>query len=298
MFSWFITLITSDMWVDSRDGIRMVGLGFGLIMMILGLVPALTLKEKTKSFVEKQERVPVLKSMKFAFASKPFVYLVLAFFAALFAYNTVATAYIYPLRYISCLADGELFGKWNGMIESIHHVSTLLMLWPISVLSKKLGKKAICLLAPLFLVIGSIAFVFSFVAGMPWLVLIPRFLVAIGLAGLFSLIPSMIADVVDYDELRTGTRREGMFGAIFSWMLKLALASALLINGYILDGLGVDNALGMNQPEGALDTIVNLLGILPVIGAAIAFYFIYQYSLNDNRMVEIRAELEERRGVS
>ncbi len=298
MFSWFMTLILSNFWSGPEQGIRMVGLGFGLLMMILGLIPALTLKEKTKSYVKNQEKINVLKSIKFTFACKPFVFLVIAFFTALFAYNIVATAYIYPLRYYVLGDDGALFGKWNGMIEASHHIATVLMLWPISVLSKRYGKRIICLVAPIFFVLGSLANFFCYVPDLPYLVLIPRFLVAVGIAGLFVLVPSMIADVVDYDEMKTGTRREGMFGAIFSWFLKLALAIALLINGYIIDGLGVDNSLGVNQPEGSMQAIINLLAIVPVIGAVFAFYCIFKYTLSEDKMYALRTELEKRRGVN
>ncbi len=298
MFSWFYTFIYLDFWSGPSEGIRMVGLGFGLVMMVLGLIPALTLKEKTKSYVKKQEKIPVLKSIKLTFSCKPFVFLIIAFFAALFAYNTVATAYIYPLRYFVLGDDGDLFSKWNGLIEASHHIATVLMLWPISMLSKKLGKRVICMAAPIFLVLGSLANFFCYVPDMPWLVLIPRFLVAIGIAGLFVLIPSMIADVVDYDEMKTGTRREGMFGAIFSWVFKLALAIAVLINGALVDGLGINNALGINQPEGSMETIINLLGIVPIAGAIVAFYCIYKYTLTEDKMYELRAELEKRRGVN
>ena len=99
MFSWFFALIHSEFWSGPSEGIRMVGLIFGLVMIVLGIIPALTIKETTKSFVKEQQKVSVIKSVKFTFSSKPFVLLVVAFFMALFAYNTVATAYIYPLRY-------------------------------------------------------------------------------------------------------------------------------------------------------------------------------------------------------
>jgi len=298
MFSWFFALIHSEFWSGPSEGIRMVGLIFGLVMIVLGIIPALTIKETTKSFVKEQQKVSVIKSVKFTFSSKPFVLLVVAFFMALFAYNTVATAYIYPLRYYVLEDNATLFGKWNGLIESSHHIATVLMLWPIAQLSKKFGKRMVCLLAPIFLVLGSLANFICYVPNEPFLVLIPRFLVASGIAGLFVLVPSMIADIVDFDELKTGTRREGMFGAIFSWVLKLALAIALLINGYIIDGLGVDNTLGINQPEGSMETIILLLAIIPIIGAFFAFYCIYKYPLSEKKMYAIRTELENRRGIN
>ena len=39
--------------------------------------------------------------------------------------------------------------------------------------------------------------------------------------------PSMIADVVDMDELDSHARREGMYGSIFWWVVKLGMAAAL-----------------------------------------------------------------------
>ena len=119
-----------------------------------------------------------------------------------------------------------------------------------------------------------------------------------GIAGLFVLVPSMIADVVDYDEQQTGTRREGMFGAVHFWVLKLALAFALAATGYIVNATGFNVDLGINQPDGTMDNMILLLGIVPTIGAALAMYFISRYTLTEDKIYMMRAELEKRRGVS
>ena len=47
-------------------------------------------------------------------------------------------------------------------------------------------------------------------SGNPWLILVPTPFLAFGLGGLFTLMGSMIADVVDVDELESHQRREGM----------------------------------------------------------------------------------------
>jgi GPH family glycoside/pentoside/hexuronide:cation symporter len=62
---------------------------------------------------------------------------------------------------------------------------------------------------------------------MPWLLLVPAPFPAFGLGGLFTLMPSMVADVVDLDEAQTFERREGMFGAVFGWVVKLGTAARL-----------------------------------------------------------------------
>ncbi|NRB63166.1 MAG: MFS transporter [Saprospiraceae bacterium] len=297
LFPWFLLLVQSSFWANPIEGIRMVGLGIGVVMIILGLIPALTLKEKVKNYVDKQERVSVFKSLKFTFTCKPFVYLVLAFFAALFAYNTVASTYVYPLRYFVCAGDAELYSFWFGWIEASHHIATLAMLAPLAFLSRKIGKRMAATIAPIFLIIGSITYLFCFVPGMPWLVLIPRVLIAMGIAGLFVLVPSMIADVVDYDERLTGTRREGMFGAVHFWVLKLALAFALGLTGVLVNATGFDVALGVNQPANTMNTMILLLGVVPTIGAVVAMVLIGRYQLTEGKMQTIRAELEARRGV-
>lgn len=298
LFPWFLLLIQLPYWSGPEQGIKMVGVGVGLLMIVLGLIPALTLKEKVKKFVDNQERVSVFQSIKFTFSCRPFVFLIIAFFAALFAYNTVATTYVYPLRYYVCNGDAALFSFWFGWIEASHHIATVAVLVPISFLSRSLGKRIACTIAPVFLILGSITYLFCFIPGMPWLVLIPRVLIAVGIAGLFVLIPSMIADVVDYDELQTGTRREGMFGAVHFWVLKLALAIALLITGYIVEATGFVVDLGVNQPDGTIDNMILLLGIIPVIGAGVAIYCISRYSLTEDKMLMMRSELEKRRGVN
>ena len=62
----------------------------------------------------------------------------------------------------------------------------------------------------------------------PWLMFMPIPFLSFGIGGLFTLMMSMTADVCDLDELNNGERREGMFGAVYWWMVKLGTALALI----------------------------------------------------------------------
>jgi len=44
----------------------------------------------------------------------------------------------------------------------------------------------------------------------------------------------MAADCVDYDELQTGTRNEGVYAAIFSWFMKASFTIGLSLAGPIV----------------------------------------------------------------
>ena len=119
---------------------------------------------------------------------------------------------------------------------------------------------------------------------------------AFGLGGLFTLMGSMIADVCDYDELQSGERREGMFGSIYWWVVKLGMALALAAGGVLLEITGFDVALGGNQTEQAIFLMRFFDVIVPIITTLLAIWAVHSFSITEEKAHEIRAELEARRG--
>jgi len=107
----------------------------------------------------------------------------------------------------------------------------------------------------------------------------------------------MTADVCDLDELDNGMpRKEGTFGAIYWWMVKLGQAIALVLGGLILKIVGFDP----NLTEQSLETMNRLRIadiIIPSLTAALAIWVMWKYSLSEERAREIKEELESRRGV-
>lgn len=133
--------------------------------------------------------------------------------------------------------------------------------------------------------------------GVPWLIFLPVPLLAFGLGSLFTLMMSMTADVCDLDELRNGMpRKEGTFGAIYWWMVKLGQGIALVIGGLVLKVIGFDG--GATQQTADTLYKLRLMDIaIPSVTAAMAAWVMWSYSLSEQRAREIRAELERRRGV-
>jgi GPH family glycoside/pentoside/hexuronide:cation symporter len=120
-------------------------------------------------------------------------------------------------------------------------------------------------------------------------------LMAFALGGLFTLMPSMMPDVVDLDELQTAERREGMFGSIFWWVVKLGMAAALAGGGLLLNASGFDVALEGAQTEQTL-LLMRIFDVaIPIIFSAIAIWIIASYGITEERAHEVRVELERRR---
>ena len=107
----------------------------------------------------------------------------------------------------------------------------------------------------------------------------------------------MIADVVDVDELETRQRREGMFGAIYWWVVKVGMAAALAGGGYLLNATGFDVALGGAQSPRTLVLMRLCDAFIPFVTSGIAMWVIASYSITEEKAHEVRKELERRRGT-
>jgi GPH family glycoside/pentoside/hexuronide:cation symporter len=128
-------------------------------------------------------------------------------------------------------------------------------------------------------------------------VIVQKTLIYIANAGLWVMLPSMVADTVDFDELSTGERREGSFASIFSWILKVSMTLGLALSGPFLEWSGFHIDLGANQPEEVMTKMRLGFSIAPTLLLFVAGAVLFFYDLGPGRMAEIRAELERRRGA-
>jgi GPH family glycoside/pentoside/hexuronide:cation symporter len=130
----------------------------------------------------------------------------------------------------------------------------------------------------------------------PYLLFMPIPFMAFGLGGLFTLMMSMTADVCDLDELRNGMpRREGTFGAIYWWMVKLGQAIALVLGGLVLKLVGFESGAATQTVEAMTNLRIADI-VIPSVTAALAILVMWNYSLNEDKAEEIKEELVSRRG--
>lgn len=122
-------------------------------------------------------------------------------------------------------------------------------------------------------------------------VLIP--LVGVGYA-VVDLMPwSMLGEVIDEDELRTGVRREGLYHGVFTFVRKIAGAVGVFLVLGVLDLAGFDR--GAEQPESARQAIRLLTAFGPTVFLLAALWLARDYPLTRARHAEIVRELEGRR---
>lgn len=106
---------------------------------------------------------------------------------------------------------------------------------------------------------------------------------------------SMTADVIDIDELKSGLRREGIFGAIYWWMVKVGFAIAGALSGVIIAIVGFNPDLTTLEQQSAVDGLHAFFCFFPMVGTLVAMYVMRNYDVTEERAKEIKAELTKRR---
>jgi GPH family glycoside/pentoside/hexuronide:cation symporter len=191
------------------------------------------------------------------------------------------------------LVDGA---KWKGILSTGYAVIGIASIYPVNWLANRYGKRI-----ALAVIFGLVAFGaagkwFLYTPGNQWKILLDPLLCGPVWTGIRVLLPSMLADVCDDDELRHGFRREGMMGALYSWIEKTGFALAFFGTGLALKFTGFDAALGGAQSEGTIFGMRMTLAVSTLLWAVLALWLIVKYPLSQKRAYEIREELEARRG--
>jgi GPH family glycoside/pentoside/hexuronide:cation symporter len=301
---WFYALMSSALFRDTVHGARTLAIAVGIVVAGLGVIPAIFLRETQVLEPVKHAAKGIWKNMgEFfrgigtTFKCKPFVQLCGATFLVFNGFQLGSSFSIYVMIYYlfsgSNASAGKLLG-WYGMLTSIF---TLGVIQFTGWLATRIGKRNTFLITITLSIIGYSMKWFGYNPDYPYWLLFATPLVAFGTGSLFTLMGAMISDVCDYDELSTHQRREGVFGAIYWWMVKIGMSLAGLLTGVLLKVSKFDLALGAGQEARTLFLLRVFDVGIPVITSGIALWIIAKYTITENRAYEIRAELESRRAL-
>jgi glycoside/pentoside/hexuronide:cation symporter, GPH family len=293
---WMFWLTQRSLFEDTVDGMRWVGIGMGLLMILMGAAPGLFLKERQLTFeeVEKNRSGIKFKNLLPVFSVGPFRCILWSLIWAMLGMFLVIIFGFYINVYYIFGGDLKAASLLIGFSGTFYHLCCMVSVPLVAWVSGKLGKKAALLIFMFVAVLANVSKWWLFTPANPWLQLVATGLIAPGLSAIWTLLASMTADVTDLDELENGTRREGSFGAFYGWTMKLGFAFCFFISGYVLEWTGFDAALGGGQSERTLYAMRVLYTWIPVVGLLIAMIVIARFPINRARAEEIRKQLEAR----
>ncbi|MCE5186584.1 MAG: MFS transporter [Planctomycetaceae bacterium] len=304
---WFYVIMQNQRYFTNEvHGARTLAIIVGGFILVVGLAPALCREPFSKIAQAESEKTKHIgfwahcwnffKGIGITFKRGPFVKLCAATFLVFNGYQLGATFTLYVYIYYLYGGDKAKAGVLQGWIGSVTSICTFCLIPLITWVSTKIGKRRTFLITTLISMVGYGLKWFCYDPEHPYLLLITAPFISFGIGALFTLMSAMVADVCDYDELSTGQRREGTFGAIYWWMIKVGMSIALLISGFMLTATGFDVELGTNQPP-QTPLLLKVFDVtVPLVSAAIALLVMFTYNIDERRAREIRAELEQRRG--
>lgn len=287
-FMWKLAFYFGD--GDDRRGIHKTALLFGIVIVISGLMP-LFCREKIQ--VQQQPKMSVKDAFAQTCRNRPFMLIMAVIFLILMGLFLVQRFGGYINVYYVFAGNKESVSVLDIWSNLIFQASGIVLIPVISFLSRKFGKKSTMLLAEAMV---GLAFLTSWVLynpTHPYLQLIFFFLIAPGLSCVWILSSSMIADICDVDEQATGLRREGAYGAAFSFVCKSSVGFTLILSGYLLNFCGYDTSASMPSPE-SIHRLRVLYMLIPTVFFAVAFGLTLLYPLSEQRMRAIRVELDQR----
>ncbi len=303
---WFWVFMYDPEWFSSADvAVRELSIWVAIVCAICAMVPAFFIKgESTLGNDYEPMNLSnigkslgkILYSFVEAFKMKQFRKLCGATFLIYNAFMAVSSLTLFVIVYKLFNGDVEASGIWVSLFGCLSALGTTFIVIPIVArMSKKIGKKKAFMLSQGISVIGYAMMYFLFVPGKPWMYIIALPFFSFGIGSLFTIMMSMTADVIDIDELNTGKRREGIFGAIYWWMVKVGFAIAGALSGVFISIAGFNPDLVTTEQESAVDILHAFFCFFPVLGTIGAMLIMRNYDITEERANEIRAKLEKRK---
>jgi GPH family glycoside/pentoside/hexuronide:cation symporter len=280
VLGWFIT--------DSRVQFAIVGVALGLIAIVPPLVVFRVTRERPAE--EQPEPLPTREALLATLRNRPFWLVMGLYLLSWTTASILAAVLVYFANYYLRVPDQANYYVLVAQGSAILFIP--FCVW----LARRLDKRRAFVLgsATWIAVLLGIAALRSDQVALAYLL---AALSGLGIATAYVIPWSMLPDIIEHDQLRTGQRREGSFYAFASFFQKLgtgaaiwAMGQTLALTGYVNPSPG--GALPV-QPQEAVQAIRFFAGPVPALLLVLAILFAWRYPITREQH---RALLDELAG--
>ncbi len=265
-----------------------MGILFGIISAIPLYVVFFGTRERPEFMNQKQPgfKESILASIK----NRPFIFGTVIYLFTWVTVDILQTILLYFIKYVVQRESNS-----DLIMATIFVVGIIaLPLWTWT--SRRLNKRLAYIIGMVFFAAVLLVLVNLTPATPLFIILILCVLAGIGVSAAHVIPWAIIPDAIEYGELKTGERHEGMFYSLISLSQKIASSVAIPLALLILDQTGyIPNSA--QQPASAVQGIRILTGPIPAVMMCIGILFAILYPLGRERYTQIASELEERRSA-
>jgi len=275
-------VMTSD---DQRAAAGLLAMGAGAVVLCVLLIPPTRLRERPE--YQGRGAASSFGALRDVLRNRHAQRLLFVQFVQMLGTGVIGILSPYQLQYI--LKRPDLVGPLPALFVIFNLAS--IPIWVM--LSRRFGKRRVWLAS---MVLGGFVFGATALVGEGDVLLITLLLplagFALGCGGTVG--PSILADVIDGDELDTGERKEGAYNAAWGFALKLSNALVILVTSLVLQG--IDFQPNVEQTDAAKLAIRLLYGVMPLTMFLAAAAVFRGFSLDEAEHMRIRAALDARNG--
>ncbi len=259
---------------DAKLLYLILGIGLGIISIIPPLVVFRITRERAAESLPKP--LPLSQALRQTLGNQPFRMVMGLYLLSWTTASILAAVLVYFANYYLKVPDQANY------FVLVAQGAAILFIPLVVKISHRLDKRRAFILGSLswlvvMLVISAIRH------DQLWLAYLLAALAGFGIATAYVVPWSMVPDVVEYDEVRSGQRREGSYYAFASFFQKLATAlalwgmgQALALTGYITPDPAGPLPL---QPAAAVDAIRVFIGPIPAVLLILAVLFAWKYPI-------------------
>jgi GPH family glycoside/pentoside/hexuronide:cation symporter len=279
-------LIVSTFSPENADSVLIMGLVFGFASAIPLWLVFFGSRERPEFMNQKQPSLG--ESIRASIDNPPFL-----FSAAIYLFTWVSIDILQAsiLYFIIHVVNQE---NHNELIMASIFVIAMFALPLWTWVSRRLNKRIAYIIGVAFLAAVLLVLVTLTPTTPMYIILILCILAGIGVSAAHVMPWSIIPDAIEYDELKTGERHEGMFYSFISLSQKIASSFAIFMVSQVLGATGyIQNS--NQQPTSAVLGIRIVIGPIPAFMLCIGILFAILYPLGRERYTQIALELEEKR---
>jgi len=290
---WVPVFCFSLLFTTAPQGLFWVALGACVIGIPSTVLMCMYVRERTWVPVDRKAKAGLLRSMWQVGSNADFLR-IFGLFMMIGLTNGVFQQLGFFLNVywvMGSALSGATLGAWVAMVAWVLGFLTLpLVNWGC----RKFQKHRVLQVAIVWMAIGTAIKWWAMNPEHPEYQFILPFFFSVGISMVYTVLPTMMADVTDVDELRHGVRREGMFGAVMAFLMKFMYTLTPLLAGAVLVVSGFDPSLEYRQAPETIWWMRILYSFVPAGMLLFALLLLWKYPLTRARVDAVKAELAER----
>jgi GPH family glycoside/pentoside/hexuronide:cation symporter len=268
-----------------------MGLIFAAVITLSYLVMALSVREPPLPSFAPQPQPPFWREVPSVFRSYGFTSVVLLFMTTTLGVGIVSSMLPFYLD-----AALRLTAEEQTLVLGVLFVSAILSLPLWTHLAARTGKRLALGVGLVGLSMATLLLVAFSPPGVSGYLMAMSVLAGIGVGAVLLFPWAMLPDVVEFDELASGHKREGLIYAIFTFGQKTAFALGVFLNGQVQEWTGYQPGAAV-QSEGAIQGIVTMVGPVAAAVFLAATFWVWRFPISRERHEAARLELAERQKV-